>query len=59
MLVILLLGVDPMKMGLVVIEKNLDQNPNLVSVTIVKRKDIGKMSARSQREKGERWYLKC
>ena len=41
----LLLEVDPMKMGLIVIEKNLDQNLDLVSVTTVKRKDIGKKNA--------------
>ena len=46
MLMILLLGVDRIKMGLLVIEKNLDQNLDLVSVTIVKRKDTGKMNAR-------------
>ena len=34
------------KNGLVVIEKNLDQNLDLVSVKIVKRKDTGKMNAR-------------
>ena len=41
----LLLEVDPMKMGLVVIEKNLDQSLDLVSVTAVKRKEIGKKNA--------------
>ena len=42
-----------MKMGLVVIEKNLDQNPNLVSITIVKRKDIGKNECTLLKEKKE------
>ena len=47
----LLLEVDPMKMGLVVIEKNLDQSLDLVSVTAVKRKEIGKKNAHYSKRK--------
>ena len=50
---VLLLEVDPMKMGVVVVVKNLDQILDLVSVTTVKRKDIGKKNAATQREKEE------
>ena len=54
---VLLLEVDPMKMGLVVIEKNLDQSLDLVSVTIVKRKDIGKKNARYSKRKRRKRVL--
>ena len=56
-LMVLLLEVDPMKMGLVVIEKNLDQILDLVSVTTVKRKDIGKKSARYSKRKRRKAVL--
>ena len=56
-LMVLLLDVDPMKMGLVVIEKNLDQSLDLVSVTTVKRKDIGKKSARYSKRKRRKAVL--
>ena len=39
------------KKGLVVIEKNLDQNLDQVSVKIVKRKDTGKMNTRYSKRK--------
>ena len=50
-LMVLLLEVDPMKMGVVVVVKNLDQILDLVSVTTVKRKDTGKMNARYSKRK--------
>ena len=56
-LMVLLLEVDPMKMGVVVVVKNLDQILDLVSVTTVKRKDIGKKSAHYAKRKRRKRVL--